>query len=356
MPGRMTRIQQEMAKSRLDAILLTNLHNIRYLSGFTGSTATAIITRGRAFLLVDSRYTLQAAKECPEFDVRQYSGSALTAASDLLNEIQTTRIGFEADHITFNNHRKLRSMPAKGLKLVAISQIVEELRQIKDGKEIDKIRQAAAITDECFSYLLARVKPGMTERDVALDISGYVQKQGAKLAFDSIIAAGPHAAFPHAQPGDAVLAKGQMLKLDFGAAIDGYASDITRTIFIGRLDSKQKKVYKTVLDSQLKAIDAIKPGKLGKEIDAVARDYIKSQGYGDYFGHGLGHSLGLDVHDGPGFSPTSELVLAPGMVLTVEPGIYIEGWGGVRIEDDILVTDSGADVITKSTREIVIIK
>jgi len=345
-----------MAKRRLDALLVTDLGNIRYASGFSGSAAVVVISLDRAVIFVDSRYTLQAREECPDFEVIQFKGDVFKAVGDLAKESNLSRIGYEAANVTCAKYRKIRSAVEKGRSLVSVQGLIEEVRQVKDAGEIAKLRKAAAITDDCFSYLVSHIEPGMTEKDVALDIYVFLVKNGAdKPAFDSIVAAGPHAAFPHAKPGDAVIQRGQMLKMDFGASFEGYSADITRTIFIGEPDEKQREVYNIVLEAQKAAIEAIRPGKTGKEIDAVARDYIASHGYSEYFGHGLGHSLGIATHDGALFAPTSELVLEPGMVMTVEPGIYIEGWGGVRIEDDILVTDSGVEILTKSTKEIVVI-
>ncbi|MBI2843011.1 MAG: aminopeptidase P family protein [Armatimonadetes bacterium] len=353
---RLNRIRERMGGRRLDAILLTDLDNIRYASGFTGSTATVLITKSDAIILVDPRYTLQASEECSRFQAEEYSGDVWQAVGDLVNRIAPARLGFEADHITYSNHKKLRSLVSRSIRLAATKNLVEGLRYIKDAGEIEKIRKAVAVTDECFPYIVRYVRPGMTEQQVALEIDIFMRKHGARPGFETIAAAGPNAAFPHHKPTDAVLEVGQMLKLDFGAFLSGYNSDITRTVFLGQPDEKQQEVYNIVLGAQMSAIEAIQPGKPGKEIDAVARDYIAARGYGDYFGHGLGHSLGVSVHDGPGLSKTSDVVLAPGMVMTVEPGIYIEDWGGVRIEDDVLVTQSGCEVLTKSTKEILVVK
>jgi Xaa-Pro aminopeptidase len=357
MSDRLTRVREQLTKRRVDAILLTNLDNIRYASGFSGSSATVVITSKRAVILVDSRYTLQAKEECPGFEVIQYSGDVLKTTNDILLEDKVASVGFEAEYVTISTHRKMRKMIDKGVRLVGTKRVIEDIRLVKDADEIRKLKKAIALADECFDHIISFVKPGMTERDVALEIYLYMYKNGAEsLAFDTIVAAGPHAAFPHAEPGQAVLQKGQMLKMDYGARVDGYNSDITRTIFLGEPDDKQKEVYNTVLDAQLKAIEAIKPGVLGKDIDAIARDYIASKGYGENFGHGLGHSLGMATHDGPGLSSGSDIALESGMVMTVEPGIYIEGWGGVRIEDDVLVTETGCEILTKARKDIVVVK
>ena len=354
--SRVDLVREKIREKKIGALVLTALPNIRYVSGFTGSTATVLITLDRAIILVDARYTLQAGQECPGFEVIQYSGDVLKSAAGLVNEMAPGRLGFEAEHMTYSSHARLRSLVSKETKLTSTKRIVESIRYVKDPDEIEKIRRAVVIVDECFSYIIKHIKPGMMEREVALDIDTFMRKHGAEMqGFETIVAAGPNAAFPHHKPTDAVLQAGQMVKLDYGALLDGYNSDITRTIFLGEPDDKQREVYNVVLGAQLAAIDAIRPGKSGKEIDAVARDYITSKGYGDNFGHGLGHSLGVEVHDGPGLSPTSEVVLLSGMVMTVEPGIYIEGWGGVRIEDDVVVWDDGAEILTKSTKDVVVV-
>jgi Xaa-Pro aminopeptidase len=355
--ARLAAIREQVGKRKVDGLLLTNMDSIRYASRFTGSAGTAVLAKEGAVLLVDSRYTLQAMEEVTGFEVRQYEGDMLKVACEVAVELGVTNLGFEPEFITYANHRKVRNALPRSIRLTGIPGALVDVRLVKDAQEIEKIREAVAIADDCFSYVLSHAKPGMKERDLALDMEVYMRRNGAqKLAFDTIVAAGPHAAFPHAQPGDAVVEVGQMLKLDFGARVDGYNSDMTRTIFFGEPDQKQREVYEIVLEAQMRAIAEIAPGKTGAEIDAAARDYIASRGYGDNFGHGLGHSLGASTHDGPGFGRNSKLILAPGMVMTVEPGIYIEGWGGVRIEDDILVTDSGVEVLTRSTKDLTVIK
>ncbi|MEN6519980.1 MAG: Xaa-Pro peptidase family protein [Armatimonadota bacterium] len=357
MSKRLERIREEMSKQRVDAMLITNLVNIRYISGFTGSTATVIITNDEAIILVDSRYVLQASGECPDFDVILYSGGVLEAAAEILDESAPKRLGFEPNCVTYSTHLELRRVVSKNTRLIGVKGMVEKLRMVKDSGEIDAIKRAVVVADKCFSHVVSWVKPGMTEREIALEMDTYMRKLGAeKESFDTIVAAGPNAACPHHQPTGDVLKEGQMLKMDFGALVDGYCSDLTRTIFMGEPDERQREVYNVVLDAQMAAIHAIKPGVKGSEIDTIAREHIKSEGYGDYFGHGLGHSIGLTVHDGDGFSQRSSIVLEPGMVITVEPGIYVEDWGGVRIEDDIVVTESGVEVLTKSTKDIVVVR
>lgn len=353
--NRLIKLRQQMDERHIDALLVTRIQNIFYLSGFTGSTAALIVTSKDCRILVDPRYSVQARRECLNAQVHDYFGkSTIAAAAELANELGITRLGYEADHLTVSSFRDLRKNIRADIKLRSTRNMVENLRRIKDEHEIGLTRRAAAIADQAYASIIGEIKSGMSEKDVALMIDFTLRKLGAdKEAFETIAAAGPNSACPHASPTDAVLKPGQFLKMDFGARYKHYNSDITRTVCLGEASDRQCKVYQIVLDAQLKAIEAIAPGKLGKDIDAVAREYIASMGYGENFGHGLGHALGIDVHDGVGFSTTSDVVLEPGMVLTVEPGIYIEGWGGVRIEDDVIVTETGAEVITASPKQLV---
>jgi len=343
-----------MTAKRLDSMLVTDLANVFYLSGFTGSTAAMVITHSDAFILVDSRYSIQAREECAQVTVRDFAiVTAIVAAANLINELKPKSVGYESGNVTVAAFKEIDKIIERGTTRRATTGLVEKLRAVKDAHEIEMICEACKATDMAFKAILEEIKPGMTEKEVALQLEYLLQKlSGGSLAFTTIVATGPHSAWPHAQPGQAVIEKGHNLKMDFGARYNKYCADITRTVCIGKPGDKLREVYQIVKDAQLRAIDAIAPGKIGKEIDATARDYIAEKGYGDNFGHGLGHMLGIAVHDGLGFSKTSETVLEPGMVLTVEPGIYIEGWGGVRIEDDVLVTDSGVEVITKAPKDL----
>lgn len=355
MSDRVERIREQMTKRKIDGLILTDIDNVRYATGFTGSTAAAVVTSKRAVILVDSRYILQAKGECKGFEPQLFTGDMLQAISSVVNEDAPASVGYEAEHMVCMTLDKLRIMVGEASDLVGVTSAIEDLRYVKTPEEIESIRLSVNLADDCFSHLLSFIKPGMTERDVSLEIYLFFYKHGAGLAFDSIVATGPNAACPHWQPTDAVIQPGHMLKLDFGSRLNGYNSDITRTIFIGEPDEKQKEVYNTVLQGQLNAIAVMKPGMIGKDVDAAARGCIASKGYGPNFGHGLGHSLGICTHDGPRMTAVSEAVLEPGVVMTVEPGIYIEGWGGVRIEDDVLITETGVEVLTKSTKEIVVI-
>jgi len=352
---RLAKLRQAMTAKRLDSLLVTDIPNVFYLSGFTGSTAAMVVTHKDAMILVDSRYSIQARDECKQVTVKDFAiKTAMAAAAELVNELKPKSVGYEAGSVTVAAYKEIDKIIERGITRRATTGLVEKLRAVKDSHEIELVRKACGFTDLAFKAILGEIKPGMTEKEVALQLEYLLQKlSGGSLAFTTIVATGPHSAWPHAQPGQAVIEKGHNLKMDFGARYGKYCADITRTVFIGKPDAKQREIYQIVKDAQMKAIEAIAPGKLGKEIDAAGRDYITEKGYGENFGHGLGHMLGIVVHDGLGFSKTSETVLEPGMVLTVEPGIYIEGWGGVRIEDDVLVTDTGVEVITKAPKDLI---
>lgn len=354
-PERLSNVRSQMVSREIPAVIITNMANIRYVTGFTGSIAVVLITDDKAQIFVDGRYTLQAQEECSTFEVRESPEDLLAAACAAINsEIAPERLGFEMDQVTYGTYNRIREIVSDKTELVPTRRIVEDVKIVKDPDEVEYIRKAAKIADLCMEHIIAYIKPGMTERDVALELADFKYHNGDETMSGWIVASGLHSAFPHMKPTDAVIQPNQQVKLDFGADVNGYGSDITRMVFLGGADEKQREIYNIVLEAQLKAIAAIKPGKTGKEIDAVARDFITSKGYGQNFSHNLGHNL--PKSDGPGFTPTSDTVLKPGMVLTVEPGIYIEGWGGIRIEDDIVVTETGCEILTKFTKEIIVIK
>jgi len=346
--ARLDNLRHLLEKQRLESLVVTDLSNVFYLSGFTGSTAVLVVTASDVVILVDPRYTIQAGNQCPEARVVEFRGkSQMDAAGGVLNEIKTGKTGFEADNISVASFRSLRHHTDSDISFRGVSGVVRQLRRIKDDKEIALSREAAYITDKAMEYIVPKLVPGVSEQEIELELMIGMRRLGAEReGFDSIIAAGANAACPHASPTDTVIQNNSFVKLDFGACYKHYNGDITRTIPIGDPGDKFREIYAIVLGAQMAAIEAVKPGCTGKEIDQIARQYITSAGYGENFGHGLGHALGIEVHDGPGFSVSSDITVEPGMILTVEPGIYIEGWGGIRIEDDILVTDSGCELLT----------
>ncbi|MFQ3549399.1 MAG: Xaa-Pro peptidase family protein [Armatimonadota bacterium] len=340
-----------------DSFLVTSIDNIFYLSGFTGSTAALIITENDTYILVDPRYSIQARNECNDIEVVDYTGkSTIDAVSSFINDKNIKSVLCEADNLSVTLFNKLKSSLNESISLELSSGVVEKLRMVKDEYEIEKIKSACRIVDDTISKISNTIKVGMTEKEVAILIDYTMRSVGAdKAGFDTIAASGHNSACPHASPTDRKLQYGDFLKLDFGAELNRYNSDITRTFVIGKPTDKHKEIYNTVLAAQMKAIEAIKPNISGKEIDDVARNYIAECGYGKNFGHGLGHSIGIEVHDGPGLSQTSDIILQPGMVFTVEPGIYIEGFGGVRIEDDVLVTETGYEILTHSNKKDIVV-
>jgi len=345
---RLERCREAMAQRDISALLVTNIDNVRYLSGFSGSAGSCLITRSGAHFVTDGRYGIQARLEVKDFVVHIDTAQPQIELNSLLKSVGTP-IGYEADSLTVARLQHLQD--ATGRQFEAASGLVEELRLLKDADEIATIRQAVRIVDETFAQVIGFIRAGRTEKEIALEIDMAMRRRGAeKAGFDTIVASGPHSAWPHAHPTDRILERGDFVTLDFGALYNGYNSDITRTVVVGAPSDRQRQVYAVVLEAQLKALDAIRPGLKGKDVDAAARDIIERAGYGNQFMHSLGHSLGRTVHDGPGFGRTVEQELAPGMVLTVEPGIYVEGWGGIRIEDDVMVTADGCEILTRSAK------
>ncbi len=339
------RIEKLLAKAPR-FMLIHDPANMYYLSGFTGDNGVLVLGENRQALITDSRYTAQGEKECPGFEVIDYKNAPMLSVAAGMTGAASC--GFEADSISLKTYRDICAFiknPAETHGLV------EELRLIKDENEIKAIRKACLLADEAAAWLKNRIVPGIGEKELAAELEYHMKMQGAEgEAFPCIIAAGENAAFPHHAPEDRIIKEGDMVKCDFGCIKDRYCSDITRTFFIGEPSAEFAKIYGIVLEAQQRAIEAVKPGIPGKDIDSVAREFIAGAGYGDRFGHGLGHGLGLSVHDSPAFSPSSDLVLQPGIVATVEPGIYIPGRGGIRIEDDILVTENGCEILTHADK------
>jgi Xaa-Pro aminopeptidase len=354
MSDRVGKLRGLLRERELPAMLVTDMENIRYLSGFTGSNAAVVVTGSEARFITDSRYTVQAGKECPGFTIRTCASSAGMAdtVAEQLQEMGLTRLGFEADHLTVAAFEKWREklpeiewLPAEG--------VVEALRMVKDAEELKRIREAAALADRTFEHILPYLKPGASERDIAIEIEYFMKRAGAeKEAFDTIVASGARSAMPHGRASEKLLEAGDFVTMDFGARLHGYHSDLTRTVVIGKATERQREIYETVREAQETGLKAIRAGVTGKDADAAARAVIEAKGFGENFGHGLGHGLGRTVHDGGSLSPRSETTLAAGMVMTVEPGIYLDGWGGVRIEDDVVVTENGCEVLTRSTKEL----
>ena len=335
-------------RASLDGLLLSNLTNVGYLTGFTGSNALALITRDTSMLLTDFRYLSQARDECPGWTI--YDITKPEALEAFFSERpELVRLGFEATNVTVAHLSGWRKK-AKGVKWVPTEGLIEKLRLVKDEDELALMRRAIAIAEDAFRLTLPLLAPGTSEREFALELEFAMRRAGAEsVSFDPIVASAENGAFPHYHPGERVFAVGNLVTIDWGARYQGYCSDITRTVLVPGAEptEKQREIHGIVQEAKERAIAAIRPGKTGKEIDAVARDFIAERGYGDHFGHSLGHSLGRVVHDGMTLAERADkVILKTGMVTTVEPGIYIEGWGGVRIEEDVLVTSEGCVVLT----------
>lgn len=332
--------------------MVTDINNIRYLSAFTGSSAYAVISGDGAFFLTDSRYSVQARQEVDArlFSVRIYKKKGLDEVSTVINRIRPRVVGFEGSNTTYDDYVKIKNA-LKRAALRPASGIVRRARARKDGFETGLIRKAAGILDSGYGAAETLLRPGVVEKEAAEEIESVFRKNGGdKTAFDTIIASGARGAMAHGKASSKRIKRGELVVVDMGVLLDGYNSDETRTYCIGRPTALQKKIYRVVLDAQTRAIGKIAPGVKASLVDGAARGYIKKAGYGRFFGHATGHGVGLDVHEAPVIGPKSNDVLEEGMVVTVEPGIYIPGWGGVRIEDMVLVTKGGAEVLTNAPK------
>ncbi|RKN84714.1 M24 family metallopeptidase [Paenibacillus ginsengarvi] len=353
--ARLSRLRTLMRERKLEALLVASNHNRRYLSGFTGSSGYLLITADKAYLLTDFRYMSQAPEQAKFFEVIEHTPKMTTTLKELLNRNGIRELGFEQHHVTFAAYSAYASDLA-GIKLVPADLLVEELRMIKDESELAIMREAAELADRTFVHLLTTLKPGLSENEVALTLETFMRQHGAtSVSFETIVASGERSALPHGKASDRILRSGEFVKFDFGAYYKGYCSDITRTVVLGKPTDRHREIYDIVLEAQLHTLEHIRPGMTGKEADALARDIITRYGYGEQFGHSTGHGLGMEVHEAPRLSSQSATVLMPGMTVTVEPGIYLPGFGGVRIEDDIVITDTGMTRLTQSTKDFIII-
>lgn len=336
-----------------DGALFTDSVNRLYVAGFNSSEGAALCTEKGTALILDMRYAVSA--ENAKLDGVKVVRSTKGINADLKEYAVSLGIKsliVESTALTLYDFARLEKA-LEGIKLIPVANINGDARQIKTAAEISCIKKAQRITDACFNHILGYIKRGMTERQVAAEMEYFMKKQGADgVAFDTIAVSGKKSALPHGVPGDELLTENAFFTMDFGARYGGYCSDMTRTVVLGKADDKMKEIYDTVLGAQLAGVAAVADGVPCSGVDAAARDYIKERGYGQYFTHSTGHSLGLEIHESPSCSPKSEAVLKTGMLMTVEPGIYIEGYGGVRIEDTVLVKDTGCEVLATSTKEL----
>jgi len=352
--NRLQKLRQGLIEKEIDGILVSQPENRCYLSDFNGTAGLLLITAKDAVIATDFRYLVQAKRQAVDYRLFPITNDIGEWLPGLLAELGIKRLGFEAAHLTFARHRQLSDILKKGespLKLVPIEGVVESLRAVKEPEEIELITRAAEISDAAMEYIRGEIRPGTTEEEAAWEIEKFMREKGSQpLPFDVIAAAGPNSALPHAQASARAIQSGEPIIIDIGARIGGYGSDLSRTFCLGNTDDTFKKIYDTVLGTQAAATAIIKEGMSGGEADQLARAVIEEAGYGQAFGHGLGHGVGLAPHELPRLGPGSADRLADGMVFTIEPGIYIEGWGGVRIEDLVTMEKGTLRQISKAKK------
>jgi len=351
---RIKKLTEELLRNNIKGLIVTKPENIYYLTGFSGE-GLALITDQKNYIITDFRYVEQAKNQTSGLEIveTKRGASHFLIAYELINDLGLKSIGIESRSLSIKEFDELEAI-FKNVTLIKTDGFVEELRIIKDADEIYFIKAAQQITDKAFEHILGYIKPEVSELDLVAELEYFMKKSGSKnTAFETILISGPKTSLPHGVPSERKLQQNDFVTIDFGARFNGYCSDMTRTVIIGKPSKEQLSIYNIVLDAQVRALEMIKPGLKGKEVDDVARKYISDHGYGKNFGHGLGHGVGLEIHEDPRLSPNSEKVLLPGMVVTVEPGIYIENFGGVRIEDMIVLTEKGYENLTHSEKHLI---
>jgi len=354
---RQQKVRRGLQEQRLDGLLVTSLPHIRYLSGFTGSTALLLITEQDALFITDSRYTLQANQQVtgqviPVPPKKRYPETAV----ETIKGARLRRLGFESAHLTHKQLNEFLQQLGEEVELVPTEDVVEHLRLIKDYEEIEAIRRAVELASEVFEEFLNEIRPGVCERALAVELECCLRQQGAdKLSFDIILASGTRSALPHGRASDKIIGQNEFVVCDFGIVLDGYCSDMTRTVYVGNPDSQAREIYDIVLEAQLNCERQMRGGMESRAIDALARDVIATHGYDAYYGHSTGHGVGLEVHEAPRLSPVADGTVPAGAVVTVEPGIYVPEWGGVRIEDVVVVAETGCVILTPTPRELVVL-
>ena len=352
--GRIKKLRQKVDALDIDALLVTNLTNVRYLTGFSGSNGQVLLTDERAHFFSDGRYAARAADLVEGAEVEIYSSRLVEVLGPRLAAEGCSKLGIESGTMTIAERDDLEE-PLDDITLVPTKNLVESLRRVKDADEVSALREAIAVSDAAFSWLLTRLGPGRSEREVALDLEVWMRQHGAdEISFEPIVGSGELSAHIHHSPSHRQVEKGDLVLLDFGSRKDGYCSDMSRTVVMGPASDRQREIYDLVLAAQAAGIEAVTEGADGVAVDAAARKVIEEAGHGKVFAHGLGHGVGLDIHEAPRLHRISEDTLLAGDVVTVEPGVYLPGWGGVRIEDCVLVTDDGCDVLGSAPKEALI--
>jgi Xaa-Pro aminopeptidase len=342
----LTELRRKLKEKGLDAFLVTKEQNVSHVSGFSGQESYLLISHKRNWFITDFRYMEQARKETKGYEIIGRKDSWTKVLAELVASARIKNLGFESESITFEEYNRISSL-IRGIRLTPVKGLIEEIREIKSHSEIKIIRHAVKLACETHEFLKGFIRPGISEMEVASEAEYFIRKSGGeKSAFDTIVAAGSHASQPHARASRRKLANAGTIIIDLGIRYQGYNSDLTRTLFLGKMPVKARKVYDTVLTAQDKALRLIKPGVRISAVDRAARDFISKNGYGKFFGHALGHGVGREIHELPRISSGEKKALREGMVFTVEPGIYIPGWGGVRIEDMVVVTDKGCEVLS----------
>ncbi len=355
MQKRLSKLRKTLKAKEIDAILIIQPENIRYFSNFTGSSGHLLITANTNYLITDFRYVEQAKSQAPDFEVVKYERKLVDTLKELALSQNIKHLGFEEDYMVFKTYESYYQN-LKPIKFVPAAQIMADLRVIKDDFELEQLKKSAQLADEAFSHIISMIKPGVKEIDIAVELEFYFRKKGATAkSFDFIVASGKRGALPHGVASDKEILSGELVTLDFGCIYNGYCSDITRTVGVGSIDSKQRKIYDIVLKAQIAGLEGLKAGITCDEADRNAREVIKKAGYGDYFGHSLGHGVGLEIHEEPRLVYDNSMLLKAGMVVTVEPGIYIPDWGGVRIEDMVVINKNKIEILTKTCKELLVL-
>lgn len=351
---RVNKVREKLVELEIDALLVTNMYNVRYLANFTGTTGLAVITKEQAYFVTDFRYTEQAAEQAKGFEIIKNEGLIFEEVARIVEKDNIQKMGFEETNITFATYTKIKEL--MNCDLLPITGLVEKIREVKSEDEIAIIQKAVQITEKAYDYILGYIKPGMTEIEIANELDFYMRGLGATgVSFDTIVASGVRSAMPHGVASEKKIEEGDMVTIDFGCYYKGYVSDMTRTFAVGDPGEELKKIYDIVLQANLRVTEAAKAGITGAELDAVARDYITEHGYGEAFGHTTGHGIGLEVHEGPAISFRNEEKLVVNNVITNEPGIYIPGLGGVRIEDDLVIKKDGNVNLMTTSKELIIL-
>ena len=351
---RQDKLKNTLSQNNLDGILITNLTNIRYICGFTGSAGTCLVTPSGKYFITDGRYIEQSKDQVKGFNryIDMDTNLSIIQKNNLLGN--GLKIGFEGDHVNYTLYDSIQKT-FSDINWESTKMILEDLASVKDKTELDAIRTAVEITDKVYEEILPMLRPGYTEKQVANTMVSKYREYGDGEAYSPIVATGPNGALPHAIPTDREFKKGDFIVIDAAAKYAGYHADMTRTPVVGEATDKHHEIYAIVKEAQKRGCDIAQAGVSCKDVDAATRDYIHEMGYGDYYTHGTGHGLGLEIHTSPRFSPTSKDILAENNVMTIEPGIYIAGWGGVRIEDDVIINQSGCEILNKTTKELVVL-